>query len=87
MPLKLSTQAFAGALYLTVFLDGADVYHGQLTDEPRKQKQLDVKLREGWNTLGGEVEPLHVAVAVLGRFRADENDPLDDLRYSTVPQR
>jgi lysophospholipase L1-like esterase len=84
--LTLGTRAFAGALYLSAFLNGNDVYRGQLTDEPRKQKQVDLRLRQGWNAL--VIKANHCTWQ--WQFAADllpaGDDSLDDLRYSIVPQ-
>jgi hypothetical protein len=83
--LTLGTRTFAGALYLTVFLNGEDVYRGQLTDEPRKQKQLDARLREGWSAL--VIKANHCTWQ--WQFSADlagaDGQSLADLRYSAVP--
>jgi lysophospholipase L1-like esterase len=84
--LMLGTRVFAGPQYLTVSLNGKELYRGHITDEPRKQKQIDTRLRQGWNTLG--IKANHCTWQ--WQFGADivpaGDDSLDDLRYSTVPQ-
>ena len=82
----LGVKAFAGAQYLTVFLNGQELYAGLITSEPRKQKQIDARLRQGWNTLVFKTNhctwqwQCSVDVVPVG-----ENS-LDDLRYRTSPQ-
>jgi lysophospholipase L1-like esterase len=82
----LGVQAFAGPLYLTVFLNGQELYQGHLTAELRKRKTVDANLRQGWNVLVFKANhctwqwQCTVDLAPLGE------DSLDDLRYSIVPQ-
>ncbi len=49
--LDLGTQAFAGTMHLTVYLNGQTVYSGLITSEPRKRKTVEATLRQGWNVL------------------------------------
>jgi hypothetical protein len=83
----LGTQTFAGPLYLTVFLNGRELYRGHLTAEPQKRKEVHARLRQGWNPLVCKANhctwqwQYAVDLAPVG------DDSLDELRYSTVPQR
>lgn len=82
----LGTQTFAGDLHLTVFLNGQEQYRGQLTAEPKKRKEVDARLRQGWNVLVCKANHCtwqwQYAVDLVGVG----DDSLDELRYSTVPQ-
>jgi hypothetical protein len=85
--LLLGTRAFAGALYLTVILNGEEIYRGQLTDEPRKQKLVDARLREGWNALVIKANHCTWQWQFSTDVQPVGDESLDDLRYSIVPQR
>lgn len=82
----LGVQAFAGALHLTVFLNGRELYAGHITSEPRKKKEIDARVRQGWNTLVFKANhcawqwQCSVDLTPVGK------DTLDDLRYRTSPQ-
>jgi lysophospholipase L1-like esterase len=84
--LLLGTKAYAGPLYLMAFLNGDEVYSGHITGEPRKQKQVDTKLRKGWNTLVIKANHCTWQWQFMADLLPAGDDSLDDLRYSTVPQ-
>jgi hypothetical protein len=83
---ELGVRTFAGSLHLAVFLNGQELYQGDITAEPRKRKDVDARLREGWNVLVFKANhctwqwQCSVDLAPVGE------DKLDDLRYSIVPQ-
>jgi hypothetical protein len=79
-------QAFAGALYLSVFLNGQELYAGQITAEPRKQKQLEARLRQGWNTLAFKANHCTWQWQCAVDLLPAGEESLADLRYSTVPR-
>jgi hypothetical protein len=83
----LGTQAFAGELYLTLYLNGQEHYRGQLTAEPKKRKEVDARLRQGWNVLACKANHCTWQWQYAVDLLPVENDSLDELRYSTVPQR
>jgi lysophospholipase L1-like esterase len=82
----LGVQAFAGALYLSVFLNGQELYAGQITAEPRKQKQLEARLRQGWNTLAFKANHCTWQWQCAVDLLPAGEESLADLRYSTVPR-
>jgi hypothetical protein len=82
----LGVQAFAGVLHLTVSLNGQELYAGHLTAEPRRQKQIDARLRQGPNTLVFKANHRTWQWQCAVDLAGVGEDDLDDLRYFSVPQ-
>ena len=83
--LDLSSQIFAGTLYLRVWLNGRVVYSGLLSGEPQRRKTIEARLQAGNNALVFALDHIawqfqcNVDISPLG------DDKLDDLRYSVTP--
>lgn len=79
--IKLSTQLFAGRLFLGLSLNGSSLYQGQLEKEPSKTVAVDAVLDPGWNTLVVKINHWRW----LWQVAVDVMSPDDTLRYSALP--
>ena len=82
---ELSVQAFAGNMHLAVSLNGAEVYAGVLTSEPKKHKVVEALLRKGWNVLVCDTSHMQWQWQFTAELQGIGGDSLEDLRYSAVP--
>ena len=81
----LSVQAFAGNTHLGIHLNGAEIYGGVLTSEPKRHKIVEARLRKGWNTLVCSSSHMQWQWQHTVEVQGLDGDALDDLRYSAVP--
>jgi hypothetical protein len=84
--MDLSTQAFAGTMELTVYLNGEIVYSGLITGEPGKRKTADAVLQSGWNTLAFTLDHVTWQMQCSVELRAVAGDSLEGLRFSPNPR-
>jgi lysophospholipase L1-like esterase len=80
--LDLSTQAFAGTMNLTVYLNGQIVYCGLITGEPKKRKTVDGVLQSGWNTLAFTLDHVTWQMQCSVELRPAPGNSLAGLRFS-----
>lgn len=79
--IKLSTQMFAGQLSVSLWLNGQQLYQGQLEKEAAKTHILNATLTPKWNTL--VVKSNHRRF--LWQFAVDVLSSDDMLRYAAHP--
>ncbi len=80
--IDLSSSIFAGDIYLTVWLNGNQVYGGQITKEPGKKTMVKAVLQKGWNRLVFKSNHRTWQWQVCINVVSTDNEPLNDLHYS-----
>ncbi len=80
--LNLSTQAFAGNIGLTIWLNNTELYAKAITDEPKHRIKLESKLHPGWNILTVKCNHLQWQWQVSAALTGVDGETLSDLRYS-----
>ncbi len=83
----LGVQAFAGNTHLGVRLNGAEIYSGVLTSEPKRHRVVEATLHKGWNALVCTSSHMQWQWQHTVEVQGLEGDDLQDLRYSAVPRR
>ena len=79
--IKLSTNLFAGRLFVGLSLNGSSLYQGQLEKEPSKTASVDAVLNPGWNTLVVKINHWRW----LWQLAVDVISPDEALRYAAHP--
>ena len=82
--LKLSSQIFAGNIFLTVWIDKNKVYQDEITAKQRKTDQLEVSLKKGWNRLVFKSNRISWQWQQSVELLALDGDSLEDLRFSIL---
>jgi len=82
---QISTQTFAGAMEMALWLNGGEIYSGLLTGEPGKKKTVEAHLHAGWNTMVFNLNHIAWQWQCSIHLEPMGDDSLGDLRYSAVP--
>ena len=83
--MKLSSRRmFAGKIFLTVWLNQAKVYQDELTKKKKKEDQVKVKLKKGWNTLVFKSNRRMWQWQNSINLTPIGSDSLDELKYSCI---
>lgn len=80
--LKLSSQIFAGNIFLTVWIDKSKVYQDEITAKKKKTDQVEVILKKGWNRLVFKTNRITWQWQQSIELVPVDGDSLEDLRYS-----
>ncbi len=82
---RIGSKMLAGAVYLTLWMNGEPCYQGLIMKEPGRTKTVDATLHKGWNTLAFKANHR----TWLWQFSIDlvgsNEDSLSDLLYATKP--
>jgi len=79
---KLGSNAFADNGFLTVWLNGTQLYAGQYHGD--RGKVLEAPLKKGWNPLVWKAN--HLQWQWTFSLDLDETEKVDDLRFSATPK-
>jgi len=82
--LKLSSQIFAGNIFLTAWVNKNIVYQNEITSKKGKTDRVDVSLKEGWNRLAFKSNRITWQWQQSLELIPLAGDSLEDLRYSVV---
>ena len=80
--LKVSSQIFAGNIYLTVWINKTKAYQDEITRKKGRMDQVEINLKEGWNRVVFKSNRISWQWQQSVEILPVEGDSLDDLRYS-----
>ena len=80
--LKVSSQIFAGNIYLTVWVNKVKAYQDEITGKKGRKDQVEINLKEGWNRVVFKSNRIAWQWQQSVEILPVDGDSLDDLRYS-----